>query len=181
MDPPPATRERTLWTAALAGDVLAWTDLYSAASETVFRYALWRCGGRIDLAEDVVQEGWLLAARRLNAFDPDRGGFAGWVCGLAANAARNAVRTRLRHARRPVAVPMNSTSDCDSDPEAVAVALAELPAEYEAVLRAKYFEQRSVSEIATAFGKSAKAVESLLTRAREAFRAAYRRIGGDRL
>jgi RNA polymerase sigma-70 factor (ECF subfamily) len=179
MDPATATRERTLWTAALAGDEPAWAELYSAAYDTVFRYALWRCGSRTDLAEDVVQEAWLLAARRLKAFDPDRGQFAGWVCGLAANVARNAVRTRLRAARRLLTVPApDSEPDRDQDPEAVALALAQLPADYEAVLRAKYFDQRSVTEIARQLGKSAKAVESLLTRAREAFKAAYRTLGG---
>ncbi len=178
MNPAPATRERTLRAAALSGDAPAWAELYHSAYDAVFRYALWRCGGHAHLAEDVAQEAWLIAARRLRAFDPDRGRFAGWVCGLAANAARNAVRSRLRAARRLVAVPVPQTDDDEHDPEGVALALAELPGEYEAVLRAKYFEQRSVTEIAAELGRSAKAVESLLTRAREAFRTAYRRLGG---
>ena len=178
MDPAPATRERTLRAAALGGDEPAWAELFHAAYDPVFRYALWRCGGRTDVAEDVAQDVWLLAARKLRGFDPDRGTFAMWVCGLAANVARNAVRSRMRHARRLAAMPVSTTTEADHDPELVAVALAELPAEYEAALRAKYFDQRSVSEMAGELGKSAKAVESLLTRAREAFRAAYRRLGG---
>jgi RNA polymerase sigma-70 factor (ECF subfamily) len=48
-----------------------------------------------------------------------------------------------------------------------------LPARYEAVLRAKYLDGRSVADVAAAHGETAKAVESLLTRAREAFRQAY--------
>jgi RNA polymerase sigma-70 factor (ECF subfamily) len=44
---------------------------------------------------------------------------------------------------------------------------------YEAVLRAKYLEGQSVADIAAGRGDSAKAVESLLTRARQAFREAY--------
>jgi RNA polymerase sigma-70 factor, ECF subfamily len=179
MDTAPATRERTLRTAAMGGDEPAWAELYHAAYDAVFRYALWRCGGRADLAEDVVQEAWLLAASKLRAFDPARGRFAGWVCGLAANAARTAVRTRLRQGRRLAAIRVPADEPDEHDSELVAVALAELPAEYEAVLRAKYFEQRSVSDIAAERGKGVKAVESLLTRAREAFRTAYRRIGGS--
>jgi DNA-directed RNA polymerase specialized sigma24 family protein len=38
------------------------------------------------------------------------------------------------------------------------------------VLRAKYLEQRSVNDIALAWQQTAKAIESLLTRARLAFR-----------
>lgn len=179
MDTGPATRERTLHSAALCGDEPAWAELYHAAYDTVFRYALWRCGGRVDLAEDVTQEAWLLAARKLRAFDPARGRFAGWVCGLAANAARNAVRSRLRVVRRLATVPVSATEPGDHDAEMVAVALAELPADYEAVLRAKYFEQRSVTDVAAETGRSVKAIESLLNRAREAFRKVYLRLGGN--
>ena len=57
--------------------------------------------------------------------------------------------------------------------ERVARALATLPDRYEAVLRAKYLEGRSVQDIASAWDETPKAVESLLTRARQAFRKAY--------
>ena len=48
-----------------------------------------------------------------------------------------------------------------------------LPDRYEAVLRAKYLEGRSVQDIASAWDETPKAVESLLTRARQAFRALF--------
>ena len=41
------------------------------------------------------------------------------------------------------------------------------------MLRAKYLDGRSVADIAAAGGETPKAVESLLTRARQAFRDAY--------
>ena len=49
-------------------------------------------------------------------------------------------------------------------------ALASLSEAHRSVLRLKYDEGRSVQEIAQTLGRSEKAVESLLTRAREAFR-----------
>ncbi len=49
------------------------------------------------------------------------------------------------------------------------------PERYEAVLRAKYLDQQSVAAIAETWNETPKAVESLLTRAREAFRQAYDR------
>jgi RNA polymerase sigma-70 factor (ECF subfamily) len=58
--------------------------------------------------------------------------------------------------------------------EQVARVLAELPEHYEAVLRAKYLDGASMADIAHERGESVKAVESLLSRAREAFRQAYR-------
>ena len=59
--------------------------------------------------------------------------------------------------------------------ERVARALAELPEHYEALLRAKYLDEQSVAEIAAEHGETCKAVESLLTRARQAFREVYER------
>jgi RNA polymerase sigma factor (sigma-70 family) len=61
----------------------------------------------------------------------------------------------------------------------IAAALAALPGRQEAVLRAKYLEGRSVAEIATAWDQTPKAVESLLTRAREGFRALFTRSFAD--
>jgi RNA polymerase sigma-70 factor (ECF subfamily) len=55
----------------------------------------------------------------------------------------------------------------------VAHALAALPHHYEAVLRAKYLDGLSVQAIAESSGNSPKAVESLLSRARQAFREAF--------
>ena len=54
--------------------------------------------------------------------------------------------------------------------ERIAQALAALPEQYEAVLRAKYLELQTVEQIAAVRNETPKAVESLLTRARAAFR-----------
>ena len=113
------------------------------------------------------------------AFDPDEGGVL-----------RLAVRDRLerrpqRDPRPPPAegairslVPGDDhaaadTTDATEKAECVAAALAALPDHYEAVLRAKYLDRLTVDEIATGRGESPKAVESLLSRARQAFREAY--------
>jgi RNA polymerase sigma-70 factor (ECF subfamily) len=170
--------EPALRLAALAGDAGAWQALFDSAFETVASYARWRCGGRADLCDDAVQETWLTAARKLGGFDPARSRFAAWVCGVAANVCRNLVRKRLRAAKRVrslMAVPEPAVPDhtSDHDPEAVARALAELPDRYEEALRLKYLEQRSVTEMAKLLGDTVKAVESLLTRARQAFREKY--------
>ena len=57
--------------------------------------------------------------------------------------------------------------------EQIGMALTALPERYRSVLHAKYEEKLSIIEIAGKWGESPKAVESLLTRARGAFREAY--------
>jgi DNA-directed RNA polymerase specialized sigma24 family protein len=60
--------------------------------------------------------------------------------------------------------------------EIIRIAAAGLPPRYRAVLAAKYEEQLSVLAISQRFGESEKAIESLLSRARAAFRSRYRQL-----
>ena len=171
-------RERGLRDAVLAGDETAWKTLYQESFAGLYAYVLWRCAGLRDAADEVVQETWLTAVRRIGRFDPARGGFAGWLCGIAANVLRNHFRReRVRRSSGAYAIPRQDSGrlrdPARQDSERVARALAALPERYEAVLRAKYLDGRSVADIAAAGGESPKAVESLLTRARQAFRDAY--------
>jgi RNA polymerase sigma-70 factor (ECF subfamily) len=177
-----SVNERAIRDAVLAGDTSLWRAWFAEHFDRLSAYVRWRCGGMADLTDDVVQDAWLTAVRRLRSFDPDRGPFFAWLCGIAANAARNALRARRRHRQR--ARPLAPADDPPTSgsilaviekSERVARALAELPDRYEAVLRARYFDRQSVEEIANARGDTAKAVESLLSRARQAFREAYER------
>jgi RNA polymerase sigma-70 factor (ECF subfamily) len=172
--------ERAVRDAILDGDVDAWRAWYSAYFDRLARYVRWRCGGLADLAQDVTQETWLAAIRRLRSFDPGRGPFFAWLRGIAANAARNACRARRRQGQRCRSLVVGDDSPgptvdraATEKAERVALALAALPDHYEAVLRAKYLDQMTVEQIALAEGTSPKGVESLLTRARQAFRSAY--------
>ena len=177
-------RERAIRDAVLAGDAEAWRRWYDAHFDRLAAYARWRCGGLRDLADDVLQETWLVAVRRLRSFDPAKGAFFDWLCGIASNAARAAIRARCRQkARSRSLVPADdkpapdaNAGDAEEKAERVAAALAALPDHYEAVLRAKYLDRQTVDEIAAARGDSPKAVESLLSRARQAFREAYEQV-----
>jgi RNA polymerase sigma-70 factor (ECF subfamily) len=175
-------RERLLRSAVLAGDERAWQAWYDEAFEPLYRYVHWRSGGLDDLADEIVQETWLTAVRRMRRFDPRRASFLAWLRGIAGNVLRNRLRSRL--ARKSHREPLRSEPPSDASAETdliereraerVAAALADLPEQYEAVLRAKYLDSASVAQIAEASGQTAKAVESLLARAREAFRQKYR-------
>jgi RNA polymerase sigma-70 factor, ECF subfamily len=171
-------RERGLRDAVAAGDDSAWRTWYEAEYAPLEAYVLWRCGSLRDLADDVLQETWLTAVRRVRHFDPEAGSFHGWLCGIAANVLRNHLRSRHRRSARQE--PLNGEAS-HLDPavvdrersERIATALATIPERYEAVLRMKYLDHRTVAEIAAEWGETEKGVESLLGRARAAFREAY--------
>lgn len=169
-------RERGLREAVLAGDEQAWETWYDESYSKLYAYVLWRSGGLRDHADELVQEAWLTAVKRLASFDPGAGSFAGWLRGIAAGLARNHFRRRRRtwflpapEPEAPAEAPLLERERA----EQVARTLAELPEPYEAVLRAKYLDGLDVAAIAEARGVSAKAVESMLSRAREAFRTCY--------
>src|SRR5437899_3058431 len=138
-----AWRERGLRDAVLAGDQLAWRTLYDEAFDSLYAYVLWRYAGARDWADEITQETWLTAVRRIRAFDPDRGSFLGWLRGIAANVIRNHLR---KHRNVPEPLKGGVEAAAAEDParshaersEQVARALGALPELYEAVLRAKY-------------------------------------------
>lgn len=169
-----AEHEQLLHAAATAGDARAWQALYDNSYDRLARYVFWRLGGRRSLAEEVIQETWLSAVRLVDRFDPARGSFLQWLRGIAANVVRNCVRHEARRASVSGVGDVADESNGDTA-ERITLALAELPEHYEQILIAKYVDGESVAAIAAARGQTTKAIESLLTRAREAFRIAYGR------
>jgi RNA polymerase sigma-70 factor (ECF subfamily) len=171
-----ADHERRL--AVLAGDRRAWRLWYRETFGPLDRYILWRCGGLRDVADDLIQDVWLVAVRRLEEFNPQKGSFLTWMRGIASGLLANHWRRRGRRERLPpVPLPNGESADKEvirrEQAESVARALAELPLTYEEVLRMKYLEGQTVAEIAERLGATPKAVESRLSRARAAFRLVY--------
>jgi RNA polymerase sigma-70 factor, ECF subfamily len=171
-----AWRERGLRDAALGGRQEAWRALFDAAYEPVRAFVRWRLGGRDDGTDDLVQEAWLVAVRKLAAFDPERGSFCQWVRGIAGNLVLNHVRNGRVRRTRPLVENDERVSGNEADlqrAEKVAWTLAQLSPRHEQALRAKYVDGLSVDAMATEWNETPKAVESLLTRARQAFRELY--------
>jgi RNA polymerase sigma-70 factor (ECF subfamily) len=175
MSPRTPAEELQLRSAALRGDEAAWTALVEASFDIVWVTARRHVRGNRSLAEEVVQEAWMTAVKKLARFDPARGPFVAWVCGLARQHARNARRrtARAELRLRPLTVELVELTEA-ATPRASSEALtrvwAALPERDQRVLRARFEEQRSIAEIAAAFSASEKAIESLLGRARERFR-----------
>lgn len=170
-------RERCLRAAVLSGDEQAWCTLYNDSFAALYAYVLWRCGGLRQHADEVVQETWLVAVRRIAVFDPEQAAFAAWLRGIAALVLRNHFRRATRRGRPlsldGVDVAARSEVEQRERAERVARALSRLSERHEAVLRAKYLDGQSIAAIAVAWNETPKAVESLLTRARQAFREKY--------
>jgi RNA polymerase sigma-70 factor, ECF subfamily len=179
-------REEMLRREVLAGNEQAWRIWYGETFDGLYQYVLWRCGGRRDWADEIVQEAWLLAVRRVRRFAPGKGSFSAWARGIAANVMRNYFRRqkRLMNLRQSAVDAAAKNADARAlrrngeRDEQIAAVLAELPDRHEAVLRAKYLDGMSVAEIAASWSATPKAVESLLTRAREAFRELYEKLRG---
>src|SRR5260370_15769098 len=91
----PAEDERGLHRAVLRGDEEAWRVLYDRSFAALDAYVVWRCAGLRDVADDIVQETWLTAGRRIRDFDPNPGRFLAWLDWIAANVLRSLVLAKL--------------------------------------------------------------------------------------
>ena len=188
MDPhPPEPDEAALSAAVIRGDAGAWKALYDRYFDALYAYVHFRSRQRPDLADETVQESWLIAVEQIRKFDPARGGFEAWLRGIAVNVLRNQERRLLKHRALGAGAPQQSleaegrrtgAEGRAELSEEIALVFSELPARQQAVLRAKYQDALSVDEVARRWGETPKAIESLLSRARAAFQEAYRRRDG---
>jgi RNA polymerase sigma-70 factor (ECF subfamily) len=153
-----------------------WAELYDRHVNTVFGLIYHLVGQDRAVAEDVHQEVWLLAIEQIENFDPAKGDFRAWVLGIARH---RALRRRRRAAESTVESVTTSPGDALAPPQhveneeragLVRAALLSMSEDRRQVLHQKYTEGLSVAEIAIQSGRSSKAVESLLSRAREQIR-----------
>ena len=185
--------------AAVGGDRGAAEELFRRHFEGLYDFVHYRSGGDRQATEDLVQETLLVALDRLPTYD-GRASLQTWLAGIARNKLRE---LRRRRRPRPLADVLLEADDeildvlarVEAEPlpewalereetrEMVGATLSSLPADYREALTAKYVDGLSVREIGLRSGRSEKATESLLTRARKAFGEVLglvaRRSGGD--
>lgn len=182
---PAAAAELRLRDRIVAGDRAAASDLVAQHLEALYRFVHYRAGGERQRVEDLVQDVFLTALERMASFD-GRAGLHEWLRGIA----RNKLRAARRERRPRLLADVLDESDAEIDailaqvsreplPEHVLEAaetrdlvgatLASLPPDYARALVQKYVEGLSLSEMAGGSGRSEKATESLLARARTSF------------
>jgi RNA polymerase sigma-70 factor (ECF subfamily) len=180
----------------LSGDRDAAQFLFEAHFGGLYEFAHYRVGGDRALAEDVVQDTFLVALEKLGGFD-GRSSLHTWLCGIATN------RIRMhRRKRRPMALDDaldEGSREIDEllarvavEPlpewilerretrELVGATLSSLPPAYARALLEKYVEGKSVAQIGAGLAKSEKATESMLTRARLAFAGVFELLSKKR-
>lgn len=192
---PGVTGEPQLIRRMLAGEERAFDEFFNGYFPRVYRFALPRLNGDVEATREVVQAALEKAIRRLESFRGESGLFT-WICQIC----RNEVVDRIRADRR-----MRHVVLIDDEPELraaiesieapeefdlargygraeaarlVRVVLDRLPANYGDALEWKYIEGHSVETIGERLGIGTTAAQSLLARARRAFREGLESVFG---
>lgn len=161
---------------AVFADEAAFRAWYEDALPRVHRYLFHRCGRDRSLAEELTQETFVEAIRSRRRFS-GRGDPLNWVIGIARHRLADHFRRLERQERGVVDLASRGQIDAvepwtDPDDE-LAVAVAALPTMQRAAVVLHYLDDLPVREVARLLGRSEKAVESLLSRGRDALRRTY--------
>lgn len=191
------TEDLALVRRMLAGDEDAFDVFFESHFAPLYRFALARMAHDEEGAEDVVQATLTRAVGKLATFRGEAQLFT-WLCTFCrheisahyARARRRPPTTSLVEDSAEVRAALESLAGAVTAPDSfvardetarlVHVALDRLPSRYGDALEWKYVEGLSVVEIATRLALTPKAAESLLTRAREAFRDAFATLSAVR-
>jgi RNA polymerase sigma-70 factor, ECF subfamily len=174
------SEDSALVAAVLRKDRKATAEFVARYADGLYRYVRSRLAPRYDQVDDLVQEVFLAAWESLSHYR-GTGSLQAWVIGIARHKVEDYYRERLR-------VP-ESIEDTDQDPVTSAPTfdyhqfleqdqvrkntwrvLAGLPERYRLALIWRYWEKVSAREMALRTGKTEKAIERLLARARAEFR-----------
>lgn len=182
--------DRVLVEKLLARDERAFAEFFDTYAPRLFRFAMRRAGDE-DLAEEITQTTLIAAVGKLKTWRGEASLFT-WLCAISR---RQLVDHWRKTARQPELRPLDDDPDVRAaleslvsgdSPDApdialdgrrlaerVRITLDYLPDRYGDVLEWKYLQDLSVNEIARRLASTPKAVESTLTRARQAFREGF--------
>jgi RNA polymerase sigma-70 factor (ECF subfamily) len=177
-----APEEAALLRRLRAGDEAAFSELWERFGPRLVGYAASRLGGDEGLAEDATAQSLAAAVGSIRSFDPRRSSLSAWVYGVARRVIHGELRKQRRRGSVPVSaeVPLNEEADllaaADPAPDlasrleaqrkvlALAATLSQTEME---VLVLHFVDEFSVKEIAQITGRSWRAADSLLYRAKE--------------
>ena len=179
------------------GDPDAWRQVYDLYARPIWRVVARLMGADSADVADVVQEAFLAAARSARSFDPAKGSLWLWLCGIARRHVALYYRRQGQQARILEVVRKMQTTHVNGELIArsgnagahpsdalaaselatlVRTALTELSDDHGSILTARYLEDVTVENIASAENCSVTAIRSRLARARQAFREKFSRL-----
>ncbi len=174
-----STDDLALVAAVLRKDRKATAEFVYAYTDAVYSFVRRRLAPRHDVVEDLVQEVFIAAWERLKNF---RGNspLRSWLVGIARHKVEDYYRRTLQSAQHldsgaaeelpAVHFDIESIAERERVEERARQVLEELPEHYRIALRWRYWEKRSARQMAEATGRTEKAIERILARAREQFR-----------
>lgn len=162
-------------------------ELYGRYKGPVQGYLYQLCGSA-DLAEELAQETFLRACRGLLSFRGDSS-VATWLFRIARNVYLNSLRRPATERVKTDELLSIPDGGAYGDPARsyaayeqrglISLALAQLPEKQRSALLLRDAEGLSYAEIAAVLEISLPAVKANIFRARNAFRDAYRQLGGE--
>lgn len=174
--------ERELMARIAAGDSAAASEVCTRWLDPVYRFIRAHSGCPPEEAEDIVQETFVAFLRSVPSFRGEARIYT-WLCAIARRKLVDHYRRQGRRAKRDAGsfdercamlaadepLPDELLADAELK-QAVLAELWQLPDGYRQALLDKYVAAKSVEEMAAEYGKTPKAVESLLARARAGLR-----------
>jgi RNA polymerase sigma-70 factor (ECF subfamily) len=188
--------DRALVRRVLSGDDDAFAQFFELMFPRVYRFALARVGEREDAAEDIAQATLCQVVRSLATWRGEASLFT-WICTIcrheidtwrrkhpldaAVELVEDApeIRAALESLHTHERLGAHTTIERRELAVLVQRVLDHLPVHYSNALEWKYLDDISVRDIAARLNLSEKAAESLLTRARAAFRDLVRTIAPE--
>lgn len=184
--------DRELARRIAAGHEVAFEEFFREYFPRLYRFALVRVKGDAAIAEEVVQRTMCLVVRKMPGYRGEALLFT-WLCQICRNEMSSVFRERRLAAEDEVPFEDNpavqaalASLSLDLGPERsrsndeiarfVRVTLEYLPARYACALEMKYIRGCSVDEIGETLNISSKAAESVLSRARAAFKEGFRSL-----
>jgi RNA polymerase sigma-70 factor, ECF subfamily len=171
--------ERRLVNAVLTKERKATAQFVDLCSDWIYGFVRRRLMPRTELVEDLMQDTLFAAWQALPKFR-EESNLRSWVLGIARHKVEDYYRKRIceteisedeDEAEELSVVPaFEQQLDSAAQEGRVQKTLAELPEIYSVALMWRYRDEKSVREMAQLTGKTEKAMERLLARARQSFR-----------
>jgi RNA polymerase sigma-70 factor, ECF subfamily len=175
---PAAHQDNQLVSAVLRKDRKATAEFVGRCSDWIYPFLCVRLSPRRDVIEDLMQEILISAWRSLSTFRAEAG-LRAWILGIARHKVEDYYRRRIREAASQeddvseepaTAFPIEDHMDAVANRERVQQIIARMPEAYALALTWRYRDGKSLREMAELTGKTEKAIERLLARARETFK-----------